>query len=188
MRGFVAALGTAWLLGVLSAGPARADEEDWSLSARAGVGGVTIDGRTPLGPAVGADLLYGLTDAWSLRGSANVGVTAVSDDPKNDRPGGIVSSYALFAGLTYTVDVLRVVPYFEAGLGAMRISGAVNETRNAIGAQAGLGAEYFLNPLISVGGIASYVYAPFDLIANAQSGRGVPQTFLFSARISWILR
>jgi len=173
---------------LLAPAAGRADEEDWSLAARGGVSGVTVDGRTPLGPLVGVDLLYGLTDAWAVRGSANVGVTTVSTDIPNGRPGGIISSYGLFAGLTYTVDILKIVPYFEAGLGALRVSGAVNETRNAIGAQAGLGADYVLNPRVSLGGNASYIYAPFDLIANARSGTGVPQTFVFSARLSWILR
>jgi hypothetical protein len=56
-----------------------------------------------------------------------------------------------------------------------------------MGLQAGVAADYLIGPRFSVGAVAEYVYAPFDLISNALNGNAVPKAFAISARVSWII-
>jgi hypothetical protein len=166
---------------------AHADQDDWEISARAGVASVVVDGRDPLGVGLGLDVQYGLDDAWAARLSASGGRHGVDADPARGRPGGTIWSYSAFAGINYTMDVLRLLPTFELGLGYLGIAGAVQAERRTLGVQAGIGADYLWSPRFTVGAKAEYVFAPFDLISNALNGSQTPQAFSLSARIGWIL-
>lgn len=168
-------------------GAARADEDDWQVAARAGVAGVSADGRSPLGPRLALDAQYGLSDAWAVRLTAAGSRHGVSENMKAGLPGGAVYGYSVFGSLSYTMDLLRLLPSFEVGLGILGVTGAVMKPRRAVGAQAAIAADYLMGPRWSIGGVAEYVYAPFDLISNALSGAAVPQAFALSARICWII-
>jgi len=174
-----------WTLG---SGGARADEDDWQVAGRAGLAGVVADGRSPLGLGVGGDLQYGLDDAWSLHLSLSGAGQRVDADTSHMLPGGTVWSYAAFAGLGYTMDVLRLLPTFEAGLGVLGMGGAVTSSRLAVGVQVGMGADYLLTPRFSLGLTAQYVFAPFDLFSHVLAGDQTPQAFAFCTRATWILR
>ena len=166
----------------------RADEDDWQVAARAGIAGITVDGRSELGPRLAVDGTYGLTDAWAIRLTASGSRHGVSEDMARGLPGGAVFGYSAFGGLSYTMDILRLLPSFEMGLGLLGVTGAVKEPRRALGMQAAIAADYLVTPRWSVGGIAEYVYAPFDLITKGLKGTAVPQAFALSARICWIIR
>ncbi|MEO8211929.1 MAG: outer membrane beta-barrel protein [Myxococcales bacterium] len=180
---FLAAVLTA----MLGSRTARADADDWQLSAAAGIASLVVDGRDPLGMRLALDGQYGLDDAWAVRLTASGGRHGVTSDMAKSLPGGEIYSYALFAGLAYSMDVLRLLPSFEVGLGILGATGAVTKAHRAIGMQAAVGADYLLTPRWSVGGVAAYVYAPFDLISNALTGNAVPQAFSLSVRLGWIL-
>ena len=174
--------------GVLAPAAARADEDDWQVAARAGLAGVVADGRSPLGLGIGGDLQYGLDDAWSLHLSLAGAGKRVDADMPHMLPGGTVWSYAAFAGLGYTMDVLRLLPTFEAGLGVLGVGGAVTSSHLAVGVQVGMGADYLLTPRFSLGLTAQYVFAPFDLASHVLTGDQTPQAFAFCTRATWILR
>jgi len=178
--------GAALTVGVLER-TAHADEDDWQVAARAGVSSVSVDGRSPLGPRLALDAQYGLSDAWAVRITAAGSRHGVSGNMAAGLPGGAVYGYSAFGSLAYTMDLLRLLPSFEVGLGVLGVTGAVKNPRRAVGAQAALAADYLMGPRWSVGGVAEYVYAPFDLISNALSGAAVPQAFALSARICWII-
>lgn len=148
---------------------------------------VVVDGRDPLGVGVGIDVQYGLDDAWAARLSASGGRHAVDADQMRRLPGGNVWSYSAFAGLNYTMDVLRLLPTFELGLGYLGIAGAVQAQRRSLGVQAGIGADYLWRPRFTIGAKAEYVFAPFDLVSNVLNGSQTPQAFSLCARIGWIL-
>jgi len=175
------------LAGGWSAGRARADEDDWEISARTGISSVVVDGRDPLGVGAGLDLQYGLDDAWAVRISGSGGRHGVDADPNRGLPGGTIWSYSAFAGLNYTMDVLRLLPTFELGIGYLGILGAVRSSRRSLGVQAGIGADYLWAPRFTVGAKAEYVFAPFDLVSNVLNGTQTPQAFSFSVRLGWIL-
>jgi hypothetical protein len=167
--------------------PAAADDDDWQLSARGGIASVVVDGRNPTGLRLGLDGQYGLSDAWAVRLTTSGSRHGVSANAAKQLPGGTIWSYAVFGGVSYTMDVLRLLPSFEVGVGMLGVTGAVVKPHRAIGLQAAAAADYLVSPRWSVGGVAEYVYAPFDLIANALNGSAVPQAFALSARVCWII-
>jgi hypothetical protein len=180
-------VGIAACLVCFAAGAAWADEDDWQLAARAGISSVSADGRSPLGPRLALDGQYGINDAWAIRITGAGSRHGVSQDMARGLPAGAVWSYSLFGSLSYTMDLLRLLPSFEVGLGVLGVAGAVQKPRRAVGAQAAIAADYLMGPRWSVGGVAEYVYAPFDLVSNALTGAAVPQAFALSARICWII-
>ncbi|MBC8132824.1 MAG: outer membrane beta-barrel protein [Deltaproteobacteria bacterium] len=169
-------------------GVARADADDWQLSARGGIASVVVEGRDPMGARLALDGQYGLDDAWAIRLTASGSRHDVSTDMAKALPGGAIYAYSLFGGLAYTMDVLRLLPSFEVGIGILGIKGAVVKPHRAIGMQAAVGADYMMGPRWSIGGVAEYVFAPLDLISNALTGNAVPQAFALSMRFCWILQ
>ena len=168
-------------------GSARSDEDDWQLSARGGLASVVVEGRDPFGIRIGVDGQYGIDDAWAVKLMTSASQHGVSPVPAKALPGGDLYAYSLFGGFSYTMDVLRLLPSFELGVGILGVTGAVAKPHRAIGLQAAVGADYLIGPRWSVGGVAEYVYAPFDLISNALNGNAVPKSFALSARVSWII-
>ncbi|MEP6652194.1 MAG: hypothetical protein ABJA82_02485 [Myxococcales bacterium] len=177
----------AVLTTMLGSRAARADADDWQLAAAAGIASLVVEGRDPMGMRLAVDGQYGLDDAWAVRLTASGGRHGVDSDMAKSLPGGAIYSYALFAGLAYSMDLLRLLPSFEVGLGILGATGAITKPHRAIGMQAAVGADYLLTPRWSVGGVASYVFAPFDLISNALSGNASPRAFSLSVRLAWIL-
>ena len=116
-----------WLALAATATGARAaaGEDEWQLSARLGVATLDVDGRSPLGTLAGAEVEYGITDAWALRLSVGSGFHPVDAVAKTHLPGGTARTNMALAGVTYTVDVLRLVPYLEVGIGVINFGGAV---------------------------------------------------------------
>ena len=167
--------------------PARAaGEGEWQLSARLGGGTVSIDNRSPWGPVGGVDLEYGLTDAWAARLSVGASLNPVDADMRARLPGGKVSSTTALAGITYTFDVLRLVPYGELSLGFVRFGGAVTQPHSTLASELGLGADYLLNRRWAVGISFQYLLAPTDLINNAMQLGGSPFAFSGTMRGSWM--
>jgi opacity protein-like surface antigen len=175
-------------IGVSGGDAARADADDWQLSARAGLASVVVDGRDPLGLGLGGELQYGLDDAWALRLAVGGAAQRVSTDASKHLPGGTIWSYSAFAGFGYTMDVLRLLPTFAAGIGVLGARGAVKSDHTNIGVQVGLGADYLLTPRFSLGATAEYVFAPFDLFSHVLTGDQVPMAFALQARATWTLR
>lgn len=171
----------------LTPAAAWGDEDDWEVSGRAGLSSVVVDGRDPLGVGLGVDLQYGLDDAWAARLSTHGARCGVTGDDAHNLPGGTIWSYSAFAGINYTMDVLRLLPTFEVGVGYMGLAGAVRTPHRTFGIQVGIGAEYLLTPRFTVGAVAEYLFAPFDLVSNVLNGSQTPQAFSFSARLGWIL-
>jgi len=181
---FVAALAVA-----LAAPPARAaGENEWQLSARTGAGTVTVDQRTTWGLAAALDLEYGLTDTWALRATIATSLHSVdAAGPMDTRPAGKIETTTALAGLTYTIDVLRLVPYADLQVGAFKVSGAVQGPRVAFVSALGIGADYFLTRKWTAGLHFQYLFAPVDLITGAfDLGGSSPYAFSVTLRVSWI--
>jgi len=167
---------------------ARADEDEWRVSARAGLANIVADGRDPMGLGLGGEIQYGLDDAWALRLSVAGAAQRVDAQMDQKLPGGTIWSYSAFAGLGYTMDVLRLLPTFAVGIGVLGARGAVKSHIGHVGVQVGLGADYLLTPRFAFGVAADYVFAPFDLLSHVIDGSQVPQAFALSARATWTLQ
>ena len=117
---------------------AAAGEHEWQAALRLGAGTVSVDGRKPWGLAGGVDLEYGLTDAWALRLSFEGSTHDVSKSNDMDtRPAGAIRTDAALIGLTYTFDVLRLVPYADVQVGLR--AGPRRRGRAAVAAGHGAG-------------------------------------------------
>jgi opacity protein-like surface antigen len=179
-RGLAVAVVAAALL--RPGGPARAaGDDEWQLSARIGAATVNVDERKPWGYAGALDLEYGLSDAWAARLSVEASGHPVSARASDGAPGGTVETTAALAGLTYTFDVLRLVPYAELGVGVVRFGGAVIAPHTTLAMELGVGADYLLTPRWACGVSFQYLFAPTDLASNALSLGQTP--FAFSATL-----
>jgi hypothetical protein len=174
------------LAGLAGSARAAAGEDEWQVSARLGLGDVDIDGRAPFGVLAGADLEYGFTDAWAARLSLGTGFHNVNADMKNRLPGGRVRATTALVGVTYTFDVLRLVPYIQTGIGVINFGGAVTRPGTQLDAELGLGADYLITRRWALGSVLQYQFTPANLFGSAMEFGGTSFYFALAARVSWL--
>ena len=165
---------------------AAAGEDEWQVSARLGLGDVDLGGHAPLGGVAGVDLEYGLSDAWAVRGALGTGLHPVDARPKDQVPGGTARTTTALIGVTYTFDVLRLVPYVQTGVGVINFAGAVKSPGTALDAELGLGADYLLTRRWALGGVLQYQFTPAQLFGSPMDFGGTSFYFALAARISWL--
>jgi Outer membrane protein beta-barrel domain len=178
----VTAVGVVGVLG--TRGQARAaGEGDWQLSARAGGANATGDPLSPWGLAGALDLEYGVDDAWAGRATVATLMHPVKA-VKGVTAGGTLHATSALVGLTYTFDVLRLVPYITSGIGVVQFSGGGEAAHTTLAMDLGVGADYLLTPRWSWGGSVQYIFAPKDLIDNAMTLGENPLAFSVTLRVS----
>jgi hypothetical protein len=163
-----------------------AGRDEWELSLRDGLAAVNVDGRRPWGNVTALDLEYGFLDAWAVRLSLEGSLHSVTADPRADLPGGTIHTDAALAGLTYTVDILRLVPYIDLQLGMAQIGGAVTKPQTLFASELGAGGDYFVTRRVTAGISFQYLYRPIDLISNPRNFGNSPFIFSATARLSWV--
>jgi hypothetical protein len=169
----------------MAARPARAvGEDEWQLSARLGGGNANGYPLSPWGFAGALDLEYGVLQAFAVRASVGV-VSRPIEAVKDVHPAGTLQARTALLGVTYTFDVLRLVPYLEVGLGLLQWSGP-GASPTTFGTELGLGGDYFLTPHWACGASAQYIFAPADLINNVTEFGQRPLAFSLTLRISRI--
>jgi Outer membrane protein beta-barrel domain len=167
-------------------GTARAaGQGEWQLSARAGGANATGDPFSPWGFAGALDLEYGMGDAWAARATVGTLMHPVKA-VKNVTVGGTLHATAALVGLTYTFDVLRLIPYVSSGVGVVQFSGDGEPAHSTFAMDLGVGADYLLTPRWAWGGSVQYIFAPKDLIDNAMTFGENPLAFSVTLRISRI--
>lgn len=166
---------------------AAAGESEWQVALRAGAGTVNIDGRKPWGLAGGLDVEYGITDAWAVRASLQASSHSVSKvDDMDMRPAGSVQTRAALIGLTYTFDVLRLVPYADLQAGLIQLAGAVMTPQSLFAMQLGVGADYFVTRHFTAGLSFHYLFEPADLLSDPLNLGTNPFSFTATARASYL--
>ena len=166
---------------------AAAGEHEWQAALRLGAGTVSVDGRKPWGLAAGVDLEYGLTDAWALRLSFEGSTHDVSKSNDMDtRPEGAIRTDAALIGLTYTFDVLRLVPYAEVQAGLAQVRGAVVAPQSLLAMELGVGADYFVTRRVTAGLSFHYLFEPADLLSDPLNLGTNPFSFTATARASYL--
>jgi hypothetical protein len=163
----------AALSAAMGAAPeARAGEREWVVSPTVGYHVVQAEGTARHGGGVGLDVEYGLTDSWALRGSGHYAGHAFSLD------GGYLQMGGLGFGALYTFDVLRVVPYASATVGASVIGGAGVSLRYTAEIRLGVGADYLVQRDFSVGLELRYTLLVPDI-------QRFPYAIGVAIRLSW---
>jgi hypothetical protein len=164
-----------------------AGEHEWQAALRLGAGTVSVDGRKPWGFAGGVDLEYGLTDAWALRLSFEGSTHDVSKSNDMDmRPAGAIRTDAALIGVTYTFDVLRLVPYADVQAGFAQVRGAVVAPQSLLAMELGVGADYFVTRRVTAGVSFHYLFEPADLLSDPLNLGTNPFSFTATARASYL--
>ena len=162
-----------------------AGEKEWQTSLRLGAANVNVDGRKPWGFAGALDVEYGLTAAWALRASVVTSIHPVSPSNMMDtRPAGNVRMNAAMAGVTYTIDVLRLVPYADLQTGVVQFAGAVTNPAVHWAAELGVGADYFWTRRWLTGVSFQYLFTPADLLSDPLNLGSSPFAFILTLRVS----
>jgi hypothetical protein len=93
---------------------------------------------------------------------------------------------AALAGVTYTIDVLRLVPYAFLQFGVAQIGGPLAAPVTMFASELGLGGDYYLTRQLRAGISFQYLYRPQDLLQNPQGLGNAPFTFSATARCGWV--
>jgi len=117
--------------------------------------------------------MYGLTDALSLR---LTGAYSRHDLPAGDKgvPGGALTAFHAGVGVSYAIDIVRLVPYFDLSVGLLGMtapplgpgkpafassSGCATpdvSTLLCFGVEIGLGVDYLLTRRVALGVVVRY--------------------------------
>lgn len=178
-----------WALGAL-AGVApclpaplhAAAEEEWQLGLMLSGGGAVVSDDMDWGGGVAADVQYGLSDALALHGALG---TSWFQAPSQEA--GALGTRSGVAGVVYTLDVLRVLPFAEAGVAVVSASGPYPQARLDLGLQLGLGGDYLLDRRWSLGLVAQYTYLPVELKGASRGAAGAPALVALAVRLSYRL-
>ena len=162
--------------------PATAAEGEGLAAVGAAFATARADGRWAPGAGVAVAGQYGLDDAWSLRAGVSGSWHPVSADAL--RPGGHVRALGCSAGVTYTLDVLRVVPFVTAGVAVQDLHGALRDARTDLGVELGGGADYLLDRRWSLGLELAYRILPVAVAGDHDAFGGTPQALAAGLRVA----
>jgi hypothetical protein len=165
---FVALSGLALAVGLATAGTARAEQREFNLGVQPVYGLTYLDDRAPSGGGGYAHFSYGITDALGIQLLG--GLTAhplpenAADTPTDKLlPEGRLLTWQASLGLVYSLDVVRIVPFFEASIGVLGImqpapppapgqpSTKAPELSINASVGVGLGADYLITRRLAVG-------------------------------------
>jgi len=128
------------------------------------------------GMQAGVEAAIGLTDTWAARGAVSLSWQPghASDGPRE------LTTVDL--GATYSLDVVRWVPFLDLGLSLADLRGG-RDSAQRLGPQVGLGAEYLLSRRWTLA-----AFARFDYLAVRLAGPGGSQPWLACAglRLGWM--
>ena len=128
----------------LAPSTAHAFERQWHLGGGAGVTSFAHDYK--LGPALGLNAAYGLSDMFDARVEL-LGSTHVLSSPLfANLPQTRAELFTASAGVTYKLDVLQWIPYKNVLVGYRHVAGALSPTaeyrRDDLAAGILLGLDY----------------------------------------------
>jgi opacity protein-like surface antigen len=142
-------------------------EGEWMAAVSAGYAVVRAEGRRPGGGRVELEIQRGITDAWSARVGLGASLHVIAAE--GAEPASRLRATSLSAGFTYAVDIVRVVPFLDLGVGLLSVSGQSQDSRRALGVEVGLGAEYLLTRRWTLALLGRYQYAPLRLCGSTES-------------------
>src|SRR5579859_4529100 len=109
------------VLPLWAARPAEAEERELQVAVEPRYGFLVSGERSGSGGGGAVQVAYGLTDAVSLQVTG--GVTAHPLDAPVQGPSATTAlGWYASAGVVYAIDIVRVVPFFEATLGVLGVN------------------------------------------------------------------
>ena len=144
---------------------ARADFRDWTVSAWPAYAVTYVDSRAPSGIGAGAEIGFGISESLTLKASGFVSWHPVAATKMTSA--GTIGEFASMVGLSYSLDVIRLVPSFDAVIGLVGIRGdagfgngaranTVVPSSTALGVGLGFNLDYLLTRHVAVGIVVRY--------------------------------
>lgn len=144
---------------------ARAEYKEWSFSAFPAYAVTYVDSRAPSGGGGGLEVGFGITEALTLKASGFLSWHPVAATKMT--AAGTIGEFASMVGLSYSLDVIRLVPTLDVAIGLVGVRGsagfadsarsnAVVASSTAFGIGVGLGLDYLLTRHWSVGLVVRY--------------------------------
>ena len=155
-------LASALAVVCLLAGPARAEFKEWKIAVTPAYAIGYVDSRTANGGGAGVEVGFGISESLSLHASGFLSWHALGSS--KTQQAGTMSAYASMLGLTYTLDVIRLVPYFELELGVVGVRGTagfgddkhVVKSADELALGVGFGLDYLITRHVAVGAVVRY--------------------------------
>ena len=138
---------------------AHAEQRELQLGLQPVYGVTYIDQRSPSGGGGNMQLSYGITDAIAIQLHGGLTAHPLAADTDKMLDAGLLTTWHASAGIVYALDIVRIVPFFEASigvLGATTRTAMGQKTALNVGAELGLGADYMLNRRWAVGVAVRY--------------------------------
>jgi hypothetical protein len=158
---------------------AGAEERELGLFVEPRYGHLTVGGQGSSGGGGTLQGTYGLTDSLALQLTGGALAHPLAAEAGVAEMGRTAVFWNVSAGVVYALDIVRIVPYFEAALGLAGLSGAGAEpgTELHLLFSLGVGGDYLINRTWSVGGGLRYGTfltdpgrAPFYLMVGPRIG------------------
>jgi hypothetical protein len=140
--------------GCLWASTAAAEEGEIQLTASPAYGLTYTDRQAASGGGGTLSLSYGLSDTVALLATAGASAHPFRS-PEPPTMTGILTSFFASAGAAYVLDVVRIVPFFEATVGLLGAA-RPGATSFHLGLSVGFGGDYLISRRVSVGIHARY--------------------------------
>ena len=163
------------LILILLSGLLYAEEGSWDIGPHATYSGYLKNEDYSHGAGIGINTVYNVDDFW--------GVTSSLDYSKHfsSERYDIIN---LYAGVSYNLDILRLVPLFEAGFsGTLLNNYELNENFFSINVYGGFALSYLIDWEHSIAVFFRYETAlnKYDEIFNAYFLLGIRFNFIFEA-------
>jgi hypothetical protein len=137
--------------------PARATGPgEKQISASLGFALAGGDDSARPGMQAGVEATMGFTDSWAGRAAVS---SSWQPEPAPGGPGHVT---AASLGMTYSLDVLRWVPFLDLGVSLADLRGG-GASSQRLGPQVGLGAEYLLSRRWTLAALARFDYLALRL-------------------------
>ena len=141
---------------------ARADFKEWSVAIAPAYSLAYVDTRSASGGGANVDVGFGITESLTLHASGFVSWHSLPAVPMG-APGGTLGAFAAMVGVSYALDVIRLVPAFYVWIGALGLRGGADfgDSRvlapsTAFGVALGVTLDYGINRRVAVGLVVKY--------------------------------
>ena len=139
-----------------------AGEGEKQVAADLGFALAGVADKARSGVQVGAEAAWGLNDSWA--GHAGASYAFLPGQPA----GGLRHLTTVTLGATYSLDVVRWVPFVDLGLSVADLRGG-SASSQYLGPQVGLGADYLLSRGWSLAALARFDYLALRLRGSGDS-------------------
>jgi hypothetical protein len=145
---------------------AQAEFKQWSASLTPAYAVTYVDSRAPSGGGGGAEVGFGITESLTLKASGFLSWHPVA--ATKTTAAGTLGEFSAMLGISYALDVIRLVPSFDLMIGVLGLRGdaafstgakanaVLSPPSTAFGIGLGFGLDYLVTRTVMVGAVVRY--------------------------------